>query len=50
MKIPPIRTPSRRATRASAAVTTAAAAALFPGILGIATGGLRIVFADIEES
>ena len=35
---------------ASAAVTTAAAAALFPNILGIATGGLRIVFADIEES
>ena len=35
---------------ASAAVTTAEAAALFPSILGLATGGLRIVFADVEES
>jgi len=35
---------------ASAAVTTAEAAALFPSIFGLATGGLRIVFADIEES
>jgi uncharacterized protein (TIGR02118 family) len=35
---------------ASAAVTTAEAGALFPSILGIATGGVRIVFADIEES
>ena len=35
---------------ASAAVTTAEAAALFPSILGVATGGLRIVFADVEES
>jgi uncharacterized protein (TIGR02118 family) len=35
---------------ASAAVTTAEAGALFPSIFGIATGGVRIVFADIEES
>jgi uncharacterized protein (TIGR02118 family) len=35
---------------ACAAVTTAQAAALFPSIFGIATGGVRIVFADIEES
>jgi uncharacterized protein (TIGR02118 family) len=35
---------------ASAAVATPEAAALFPSILGVATGGLRIVFADIEES
>ena len=35
---------------ASAAVTTPEAAALFPSIFGLATGGVRIVFADIEES
>ncbi|CAM3562996.1 EthD family reductase [Occultella aeris] len=35
---------------ASAAVTTAAAAALFPAILGIASGGVRIVFADVEQT
>jgi uncharacterized protein (TIGR02118 family) len=35
---------------ASAAVATAEAAALFPSILAAATGGVRIVFADIEES
>jgi uncharacterized protein (TIGR02118 family) len=35
---------------ASAAVTTPEAAALFPSILGLATGGVRIVFADIEMS
>jgi len=35
---------------ASAAVTTAEAAALFPSIFGLATGGVRILFADIEES
>ena len=33
---------------ASAAVTTPEAAALFPTIFGLATGGLRITFADIE--
>ena len=35
---------------ASAAVATPEAAALFPSIFGLATGGLRILFADIEES
>jgi len=35
---------------ASAAVTTEQAGALFPHIFGLATGGVRIVFADIEES
>jgi hypothetical protein len=35
---------------AGAAVTTAEAAALFPSIFGLATGGLRTAFADIEES
>ena len=35
---------------ASAAVAAAEAAALFPSIFGLATGGVRIVFADIEES
>jgi uncharacterized protein (TIGR02118 family) len=35
---------------ASAAVTTEQAAALFPSIFALATGGVRIVFADIEES
>jgi uncharacterized protein (TIGR02118 family) len=34
---------------ASAAVTTPAAAELFPAIFGLATGGVRIVFADIEQ-
>jgi uncharacterized protein (TIGR02118 family) len=35
---------------ASAAVTTPEAGQLFPSIFGLATGGVRIVFADIEES
>jgi uncharacterized protein (TIGR02118 family) len=35
---------------ASAAVTTPEAAALFPSIFGLATGGVRIAFADVEES
>jgi len=35
---------------ASAAVTTEEAAALFPSILTLATGGVRIVFAEVEES
>ena len=35
---------------ASAAVTTPEAAALFPSILGLATGGVRIAFSDIEVS
>jgi uncharacterized protein (TIGR02118 family) len=35
---------------ASAAVTTAEAGELFPSIFGLATGGVRIVFAEIEES
>lgn len=35
---------------ASAAVTTDEAAALFPQIFGLATGGVRIVFADVEET
>jgi uncharacterized protein (TIGR02118 family) len=35
---------------ASAAVTTEQAAALFPSIFGLATGGVRILFSDIEES
>jgi uncharacterized protein (TIGR02118 family) len=34
---------------ASAAVATEQAAALFPSIFGLATGGLKIMFADIEE-
>jgi uncharacterized protein (TIGR02118 family) len=34
---------------ASAAVATPEAAALFPSIFGAATGGVRILFADIEE-
>jgi uncharacterized protein (TIGR02118 family) len=33
---------------ASAAVTTPEAAALLPAIFGLATGGLRITFADVE--
>lgn len=35
---------------ASAAVTTDEAGALFPNIFGVATGGLRILFSDIEET
>jgi len=35
---------------ASAAVTTQEAAALFPSIFDLGAGGVRIVFADIEES
>ena len=34
---------------ASAAVTTAEAAAFFPSVFELATGGVRIVFAHIEE-
>ncbi|MCU1414185.1 MAG: ethyl tert-butyl ether degradation protein EthD [Microbacteriaceae bacterium] len=34
---------------ASAAVATAEAGALFPAVFGMATGGVRIAFADIEE-
>jgi hypothetical protein len=33
---------------ASAAVTTAEAGSFFPSVFGLATGGVRIVFADIE--
>ncbi|CAN5115618.1 EthD family reductase [soil metagenome] len=33
---------------ASAAVVTAEAGELFPGVFGLATGGVRIAFADIE--
>jgi uncharacterized protein (TIGR02118 family) len=35
---------------ASAAVATPEAAALFPSILGLATGGVRILFSDVELS
>jgi uncharacterized protein (TIGR02118 family) len=35
---------------ASAAVATPEAAALFPSIFGIASGGVRIAFSDVEES
>jgi uncharacterized protein (TIGR02118 family) len=35
---------------ASAAVTTAEAGDLFPSIFGLATGGVRIAFLDIEAS
>jgi uncharacterized protein (TIGR02118 family) len=35
---------------AGAAVSTAEAAALFPSIFGLATGGVRILFSDVEES
>jgi uncharacterized protein (TIGR02118 family) len=35
---------------ASAAVATEEAGALFPSIFGLATGGVRILFSDIEES
>ncbi len=34
---------------ANAAVTTAEAGAFFPDVFEIATGGVRIAFADIEE-
>jgi uncharacterized protein (TIGR02118 family) len=34
---------------ASAAVTTSEAGAFFPSVLGLATGGVRIVFAEVEE-
>lgn len=34
---------------AGAAVATPEAAALFPSIFGLATGGVRIAFSDIEE-
>lgn len=34
---------------ASAAVATEAAGALFPNVFGLATGGVRILFSDIEE-
>lgn len=35
---------------ASAAVTTAEAGAFFPSVFGLATGGVRIVFADLEAA
>jgi uncharacterized protein (TIGR02118 family) len=35
---------------ASVAVTTPEAGALFPTIFGLASGGVRIVFADVEVS
>jgi hypothetical protein len=35
---------------ASVAVTTAEAAAFFPSVFELATGGVRIVFAHIEEA
>jgi len=35
---------------ASAAVSTPEAAALFPSIFDLATGGVRILFSDIEET
>ncbi len=35
---------------ASEAVTTEAAGAFFPSVFELATGGVRIVFAEIEES
>ncbi len=35
---------------ASAAVTTEEAAAFFPHVQELATGGVRIVFANVEES
>lgn len=35
---------------AAAAVTTTAAAALFPTIFELASGGVRIVFADVEQT
>lgn len=33
---------------ASAAVATSQAAEMFPGVFGLATGGVRIAFADVE--
>jgi uncharacterized protein (TIGR02118 family) len=35
---------------ASAAVTTEEAGAFFPSVFTLATGGVRIVFADVEQS
>ncbi len=35
---------------ASAAVATAEAGAFFPSVFQLATGGVRIVFADVEQS
>lgn len=35
---------------ATEAVTTAEAGALFPSVVQLATGGVRIVFTDIEEA
>jgi uncharacterized protein (TIGR02118 family) len=35
---------------ATEAVTSGAAATFFPGVFELATGGVRIVFADVEES
>ena len=35
---------------ASAAVTTPEAGALFPSIFALATGGVRILFSDVEEA
>ncbi len=35
---------------ASAAVATEQAAALFPSIFSLASGGVRITFSDVEES
>ena len=35
---------------ASAAVTTEEAGAFFPSVFALATGGVRIVFADVEQS
>jgi uncharacterized protein (TIGR02118 family) len=35
---------------ASAAVTTEEAGAFFPNVFELATGGVRIVFADVEQS
>lgn len=35
---------------ASAAVTTAEAGNFFPSVFALATGGVRIVFADVEQT
>ena len=35
---------------ASAAVTTEEAGAFFPSVFKLATGGVRVVFADVEQS
>jgi uncharacterized protein (TIGR02118 family) len=35
---------------ASAAVTTVEAAAFFPSVVELATGGVRIVFAEVQEA